>query len=120
MQQSELKAEGVRWDLGGLYTSPDDPRLEADLAEAHRRAEVFAQTYRGRIENGQVDGTALAQALAEYEAIAELQHRPAFTPRSCSRLIPRTSRPGSLCNTHAKPPPASRTCWSFSLWNSLR
>ncbi len=78
MQQSELKAEGVRWDLGGLYTSPDDPRLEADLAESHRRAEVFAQTYRGRIENGQVDGTALAQALAEYEAIAELQHRPAF------------------------------------------
>ncbi len=78
MQQSELKAEGVRWDLGGLYTSPDDPRLEADLAEARRRAEVFAQTYRGRLENGQVDGMALAQALAEYEAIAELQHRPAF------------------------------------------
>ena len=78
MQQSELKAEGVRWDLGGLYASPDDPRLEADLAEARQRAEVFAQTYRGRLENGQVDGTALAQALAEYEAIAELQHRPAF------------------------------------------
>ncbi len=78
MQQSELKAEGVRWDLGGLYASPDDPRLEADLAEACRRAEVFAQTYRGRLENGQVDGMALAQALAEYEAIAELQHRPAF------------------------------------------
>ena len=78
MQQSELKAEGVRWDLGGLYASPDDSRLEADLAEARRRAEVFAQTYRGRIEDGQVDGTALALALAEYEAIAELRHRPAF------------------------------------------
>ena len=78
MQQSELKAEGVRWDLGGLYASPDDPRLEADLAEARHRAEVFAEAYRGRIENGQVDGPALAQALAEYEAIAELQHRPAF------------------------------------------
>ena len=78
MQQSELKAEGVRWDLGGLYASPDDPRLEADLAEARRRAEVFAEAYRGRIENGQIDGPALAQALAEYEAIAELQHRPAF------------------------------------------
>ena len=78
MQQSELKAEGVRWDLGGLYASPDDPRLEADLAEARHRAEVFAEAYRGRIENGQIDGPALAQALAEYEAIAELQHRPAF------------------------------------------
>ena len=78
MQQSELKAEGVRWDLGGLYASPDDPRLEADLAEARRRAEVFAEAYRGRLENEQIDGPALAQALAEYEAIAELQHRPAF------------------------------------------
>ncbi len=77
-QQSGLKAEGVCWDLGGLYASPDDARLEADLAEARRLAEVFAQTYRGRIESGQVDGPALAQALAEYEAIAELQHRPAF------------------------------------------
>ena len=43
MQQSGLKAEGVRWDLGGLYASPDDPQLEADLAEARRRAEVFAR-----------------------------------------------------------------------------
>ena len=78
MQQSGLKAEGVRWDLGGLYASPDDPQLEADLVEARRQAEVFAETYRGRIESGQIDGMTLAQALVEYEAITELRHRPTF------------------------------------------
>ena len=78
MQQSGLKAEGVRWDLGGLYNSPDDSAITADLAEAQRRAEMLAQTCRGKIENGQLDGPSLARALAEYEAIAELQQRPAF------------------------------------------
>ncbi len=78
MPQSECQAAGVRWNLAGLYTGPDDPQLEADLAAARQRAAVFAETYRGRIESGQVDGTALVQALAEYEAIAELRQRPAF------------------------------------------
>lgn len=51
MQQSGLKAEGICWDLGGLYASPDDPQLEADLAEGCRRTEVFTETYRGGIES---------------------------------------------------------------------
>ena len=105
MQQAGRKTEGVCWDLGGLYASPDDARLETDLAEARRLAEVFAETYRGRIESGQVDGPALAQALAEYEAITELQHRPAFyvMRRSCLRLTYRTSRSSSLCSKRTKP-----------------
>ena len=78
MDNGELKAAGVCWDLGGLYTSPDDTQIELDLTEARRRAEALAQTYRGKIENGQIDGPTLARALAEYEAIAELQQKPAF------------------------------------------
>ncbi len=73
-----LKAEGTRWDLSELYTGPEDPRIEADLGEARRRAEVFAQTYRGKLANGQLDGLALARALAEYEALSELEYRPPF------------------------------------------
>ena len=73
-----LKAEGTRWDLSELYTGPEDPRIEADLGEARRRAEVFAQTYRGKLANGQLDGQALARALAEYEALSELEYRPPF------------------------------------------
>ena len=77
-QQAGLKGEGVCWDLNGLYANPADAQLEADLADARRRAEVFAETYRGKIENGQIDGSTLAGAFSEYEAIAEQQQRPAF------------------------------------------
>lgn len=78
MHTPGLKAEGIQWDLSELYTGPDDPRLEADLAEARRQAEAFAQTYRGKSAGGQLDGPALARALAEYEALAELEYRPSF------------------------------------------
>jgi oligoendopeptidase F len=78
MDDPALKAAGVRWDLGELYDGPDDPRIEADVAEARQRAEAFAQSYRGTITTGQLDGAALARALAEYEALTELQHRPSF------------------------------------------
>lgn len=78
MDTSELKAAGIRWDLNGLYTGPDDPRIEADLAEARRQAEDFARTYRGQVSGGHLDGAALARALAEYETLEELRQRPSF------------------------------------------
>jgi len=78
MDTSELKAAGIRWDLNGLYTGPDDPRIEADLAEARRQAEAFARTYRGQVSGGHLDGPTLARALAEYETLEELRQRPSF------------------------------------------
>ncbi len=57
------------WDLSDLYTSPDDPRLEADLAEATRAAETFDATYRGKLAS--LSGLELAQAITAYEAIEE-------------------------------------------------
>ncbi|MCS6925786.1 MAG: M3 family oligoendopeptidase [Candidatus Binatia bacterium] len=78
MEDPSLKAMGVCWDLRELYNSPDDPQIEADIAEARHRAEAFAQSYRGTIVSGQLDGVALARALAEYEAVTELQQRPSF------------------------------------------
>ncbi len=78
MQTVGLKAEGVQWNLGELYNGPDDPRIEADLAEARRRAEAFAQKYRGKITTGELDGAGLARALEEYEQLSELEGRPSF------------------------------------------
>src|SRR5215510_6854333 len=78
MNTSGLKAEGTQWDLSELYSGPEDPRIETDLAETQRRAEAFAHTYRGKIASGQLDGPALARVLAEYEALSELEHRPPF------------------------------------------
>lgn len=78
MEMTGLKAEGIQWNLTELYRGPDDPQIEADLAEARRRAQAFAQKYRGKVASGALDGNALAKALAEYEALVELEHRPSF------------------------------------------
>ena len=42
-------AEGIRWNLDELYSSPTDPAIEAALAQGIDFAREFEQTYRGRI-----------------------------------------------------------------------
>src|SRR5262245_33802926 len=76
MSVNTLKAEGIRWDLGELYSGPGDPRIDQDLLEAKRRAQQFAEAYRGKA--GTLSGVALAGVLAEYEALSELLYRPSF------------------------------------------
>jgi oligoendopeptidase F len=44
-----FSATGVRWDLGDLFASHDDPRIESTLVDCHKRAEAFAGRYRGTI-----------------------------------------------------------------------
>ena len=78
METDGLKAAGICWALEDLYESPDDPRLGADLARAKQQAEAFAASYRGKIASGQLDGSGLAAALAEYEALSALASRPSF------------------------------------------
>jgi oligoendopeptidase F len=63
-------AEGVSWDLSDLYSSPVDPRMEADCAEADRRALAFASRYKGRV--CWLTAGELRALLEEYEEIAEL------------------------------------------------
>lgn len=75
---TELKAKGIQWNLSELYSGPEDPQLEADLTKARAQAEAFAQKYRGKVASGAFDGRELAKVLAEYEALAELEHRPSF------------------------------------------
>jgi len=67
-------AEGVTWNLGDLYASGTDPRIDADLGEADRRADAFAAAWRGRVAS--LGAKDMAGLLAEYEAIAELGAKP--------------------------------------------
>jgi len=62
-------AAGVRWDLSDLFASPDDPRLEAEIARSLDAARAFAARYRGRV--GGLDGAALAEAVDALEALSE-------------------------------------------------
>ncbi len=78
MASTGRHAEGISWNLDDLYQGPDDPRLEADLAEAKRRAQAFVRSYRGKIATAQLDGPGLAAALVEYEALSALESRPSF------------------------------------------
>lgn len=69
-------SDAPSWDLTGLYADCADPRLAADLAAARTMADDFARHYRGR--SATLDATALATAIAAYEAVGERARRPAF------------------------------------------
>ena len=69
----ETGAEGVAWELADLYAGGDDPRLEADLAEARRAAGEFRGRFRGRL--AELGAPELEQAIAELERIGSLLTR---------------------------------------------
>ncbi len=64
----ELAPPAVRWDLSALYSDLDDPRIQETWDEANKRADRFAETYRGKIETPDLAPTTLAAALKEIEA----------------------------------------------------
>ncbi|MGF1554455.1 MAG: M3 family oligoendopeptidase [Paracoccaceae bacterium] len=55
------------WDLSDLYAGADDPRLAADLDRVAEEARAFAADHEGRLAG--LDGDALAEAVARYEAM---------------------------------------------------
>ena len=57
------------WDLDDLYKGVESPALACDLADARARAEALAERHRGRV--GELDGAALAELIAEYEALTD-------------------------------------------------
>jgi oligoendopeptidase F len=72
-------ADGVAWDLSDLYRGVDDPRINADLEAALKRAQAFEAAYRGRIDvaGGPAPDVLLA-AMTELEGLAEQMDRPAI------------------------------------------
>jgi oligoendopeptidase F len=60
-------AEEVAWDLSDLYESPDDPKLEGEVADAERAGEAYRGRYHGNV--AELDAPALADAVAERERI---------------------------------------------------
>jgi oligoendopeptidase F len=60
-------AEEVEWDLSDLYESPDDPRLEEEVAAAEGDAASFRERYHGRVAS--LGAAELAGAIAQREEI---------------------------------------------------
>ena len=66
------------WNLDDLYLGLDDPALASDLAACLSRSETFEQRFKGKIvglAEGQEAGARLAEAVVEYETLAELMER---------------------------------------------
>ena len=61
------------WDLRDLYPAAESPELESDLKQAESAAADFAEAYAGRLAD--LDGDALAEAIARYETVYETLSR---------------------------------------------
>lgn len=101
-------AEGVRWDLDELYSSPEDPRIEAVLAEALDFAREFEAAYRGRIaELSPADFVAMMKSLEEHSdrtakpsLYASLLHTIRSTDPAAGRLVSRVREAGAERGRH--------------------
>ena len=65
------------WDLSALYPGMDSPALLADLDRAGRQAAVFAEAWKGTLEDHLAKGRSarLAEAVRAYEQLQELLGR---------------------------------------------
>src|SRR4051794_22615880 len=68
------EAEPLRWNLGDLYDSADDPKLESDLKTASKQAKELAERHRGKVAS--LPPAELATLLRAYEALMDVAYRP--------------------------------------------
>lgn len=64
---SESAASGIVWDLSALFSSTEDPKIAETWKKCNDLADAFASKYRGKV--GELDATALGQAIRELELI---------------------------------------------------
>ncbi|MDO8681927.1 MAG: M3 family oligoendopeptidase [Armatimonadota bacterium] len=72
------KKTKVRWDLTSLYDSMDDPRIEQTLQDGLRRAQEFAERYRGRINSDELAAQTLFEAVRDFESLQQDVDKPAY------------------------------------------
>lgn len=71
-------AQGIRWDLSDLFSSYDDPEIEATLSDCRRRAEELSIRFHGTIHiPGGPTPEHLLKGLKELEEIEEALSRVA-------------------------------------------
>ncbi len=73
LQLADRGSEEVVWDLSDLYPGVDSAQFQADMAELPRRAEAFAQRWRGRL--AELSEEQMEQLLREYEQLVETSTR---------------------------------------------
>src|SRR5579872_6198504 len=101
-------AEDVRWDLSDLFKSPEDPAIEATLAQVLERAVAFEEKYRGKITSLEPKPFAqMMRELADYEETAQmpevyayLLHSQNTQDHAAGRLLARVREAGAERGSH--------------------
>jgi len=62
-----------RWDLSDLYAGPECEALQSDLKDARDRARALSESHARKVAS--LDGAALGQLIADYEAVQEILGR---------------------------------------------
>ena len=73
MSTPTTSADDIAWDLEPLVGGQGDAGVDRLLDEAQQRADAFAQRYAGRV--AELDGPAMATAMAELEQLNDLAAR---------------------------------------------
>jgi oligoendopeptidase F len=102
-------AEDVRWDLGDLFASPTDPKIEAALAGSLDRAIAFEAKYKGRVATLEPSDFAAMMreleddedAAARPEVYAYLLHSQNTHDPAAGRLLSRAREAGAERGSHA-------------------
>ncbi len=77
MATTELTgAEEVAWDLSDLYEGTDDPRIDADIAEAETAAAAFREQYYGKV--AELGAAELVAAIEERQQLEEALTRVGY------------------------------------------
>lgn len=74
--ESKHVAEGIVWDLDDLYQGLDDPRLDQDLGVVLDKAQAFVSSYRGKMNDENLQAQTLLSAIQQYESIHVLGMKP--------------------------------------------
>src|SRR5579871_6380083 len=74
--EAQSGAESIRWNLGELYASPEDPAIEAVLAEGLEFAQEFEKSYKGRV--GEMAPREFAEMMQSLEEHYDRTARPSL------------------------------------------
>ncbi len=69
MITTDLKADGVRWDLSFMYSGVDDPQIDRDMADYVALAKKFNADYKGKLNEK------LGIAIADCATLEMLSHK---------------------------------------------
>ncbi|MDQ2985991.1 MAG: M3 family oligoendopeptidase [Armatimonadota bacterium] len=76
MTAASIETCDVRWDLSDLFSGTDDPRIDQSIEESAKRADAFAEDYRGKIDSADLTAATLKAAILELEDLVSHMSRP--------------------------------------------